>query len=78
MSDIKLFLGKNGTTLKFIGGRLRYDHGLENAVLISNCRLFVAACIFDGIQLHTDKALLIEGDNIKQVGMQEELAAQCN
>ncbi len=35
MSDIKLFLTKNGTELKFIGGRPKYDHGLENAVLIS-------------------------------------------
>ena len=62
--------------LKQKSGLLEFT--VENAVLISNCRLLVAARIFDGIQLHTDKALLIEGDIIKQVGLQEELAAQCD
>lgn len=51
---------------------------VDNAVLISQCRLLVAARLFDGIQLHTDKALLIEGNIVKQVGTQAELAAQCD
>ncbi|MCK5665290.1 MAG: hypothetical protein KAI17_17505, partial [Thiotrichaceae bacterium] len=53
------------------------EFAVENAVLISNCRLLVAARLFDGMQLHTDKAVLIEGNIVKQLGTQAELAAQC-
>ncbi|MCK5191544.1 MAG: hypothetical protein KAR12_15975, partial [Methylococcales bacterium] len=53
------------------------EFAVENAVLLSNCRLLVAARLFDGMQLHTDKAILIEGNIVKQLGTQAELAAQC-
>lgn len=62
-----------------------YGHGSENhsesaAVVpgLPDCQILVAARLFDGINFpQENKAILIEGNKVKQVGTLAELSSQC-
>lgn len=56
------------------------DHSGSTAVVpgLPECQILIAARLFDGINFpEDDKAVLIEGNKIKQIGTLAELSSQC-
>jgi len=49
-----------------------------DTVASEGCRLLVADRLFDGMELHSDKAVLIQGGIVQQVGTHAELVSECD
>lgn len=74
----KIFVGDDIYSAELTQKSALLEFSVTKASLISNCRLLVADRLFDGLELHTDKAVLIEGNVVKQVGTQAALTEQCS
>lgn len=48
-----------------------------NVLADEGCKLLTADRLFDGFELHSNAAVLIKGEEVKQVGAQEELKGLC-